>query len=151
MKMLAGLKDAFSPKALKTALHAMAGGGAAGLAHVVLVKEVKWFGEGEYAYAKRIGLAALLGTVGAQLVGKKSQKAADGVTGAMGAVIAYEIYNKVRKPDAAVAGLLSNLARTSVLTEGSRGGAVAGTKVFRETARGGFAGVGTQARMAGTY
>ena len=151
MKMLAGLKDVFSPRALKTALHAMAGGGGAGLLHVVLVKEVKWFSDGEYAWAKRAGLAALIGTVGAQLVSKKSAKAGDGVTGAMGAVIAYEIYNKVRKPDAAVAGLLSNLARTSVLTEGNRaGGQMAGTRVLNNAR--GVAGVrSVQSRMAGTY
>lgn len=151
MKMLAGLKDAFSPRALKTALHAMAGGGAAGVLHILISKEVAWMSAGEYAWAKRAGLAVLIGTVGAQLVGKKSQKAADGVTGAMGAVVAYEIYNKVRPgAQSRVSGLLSNLARTSVLTEGDRGRALAGTQVLTNQRRG-FAGAGVAARMAGTY
>lgn len=151
MKMLAGLKDAFSPRALKSAVHAMAGGGAAGVLHILISKEVTWMSEGEYAWAKRAGLAALIGTVGAQLVSKKSSKAADGITGAMGAVIAYEIYNKVR-PDSQsrVSGLLSNLARTSVLTEG-RGASVAGTRALPVSGRGGFAGTRVQRSMTGTY
>ena len=144
--MLAGLKDAFSPKALKTALTTMAGGGAAGVLHILVSKEIAWMGAGEFAWVKRAGLAALIGTVGASLVAKKSCGAADGITGAMGAVIAYEIYNKVRPTaQSRVSGLLSNLARTSVLTEGA-GGRMAGTRVMKP---GQFAGV--QRSMAGTY
>ncbi|MFA6168424.1 MAG: hypothetical protein WC700_17505 [Gemmatimonadaceae bacterium] len=152
MKMLSGLKDAFTPKALKTSMHAMAGGGAAGVLHVLISKEVAWMSTGAYPEYKRIGLAVLIGTVGAQLLAKKSSVAAQGVTGAMGAVIAYELYNKARPTaQSRVSGMLSSLARTTVLTDGSRSPSLNGTRVLTSNFAG-TRGLGnTAVRTAGTY
>lgn len=116
MKFLSGLKQAFTTPALKKSAMAFGGGGAVGLAHLMLSKQVEWMTEGEYAYAKRAGAAALLGLLGGALVKGKSSEAASGMQGAMGAVIAYELYNKFSAPADArykFNGLLSDLARTN--------------------------------------
>jgi hypothetical protein len=67
----------------------MAGGAVASVAHLVVATKVAWFNSAW----KRVGLAALIGTVGAHYVGAKHKNAAAGVQGAMGGVIGIELWN----------------------------------------------------------
>jgi hypothetical protein len=155
--MLKGLKEAFSKSELKSAATAMAGGGAASVAHLLLSTKVAWFNSAW----KRIGLAAAIGTVGAHYTGKKSKLAETGVQGAMGGVIAVELWNMfggsvvvaATVPNAAAPGVLKGLRglpdafppanrplmsnfKGTTLMPATMGNNFAGTQVMRSTLSG---------------
>jgi hypothetical protein len=144
LNMLKGLKESFSKPALKSAAGAMAGGAVASVAHLVVATKVAWFNSSW----KRVGLAALIGTVGAHYVAGKHKNAAAGVQGAMGGVIGIELWNMFSSgamgakvaglrglPDAfppADRPLMSNFRGTRLtLTPGGPGVGFQGTQILQ--------------------
>lgn len=118
MKLSGIFKEAFSPKALKSSLHAMGGGAAAGFGYRFVIGNVDQVAD---AWWKRALVAGVLGTLGASALtkavkGEAGTRAKWGAMGAMGDVVAQEVYGAV-KSYAGMSGLFG-LGRTSVLTPG---------------------------------